>query len=380
MIRTFLNGFFSEINTIPAILRNQHYPSLDGLRGVAILLVIFAHLQLSTNFLYSAIFSGPLGVLIFFVLSGFLITTLCIREKVTTGTISLKNFYVRRVLRILPVAYLYLVVICVLNQVFNLKIHYISLLGSMLFLQDFTSYFRKYYSSWYTGHYWSLSVEEQFYLLVPFILKKQFKLYLFLILFIIFAIPAIMVLQYFYPVFNSGALYAFTHFLIKFQAIAVGCFCSICMFKYADVKSVFAKYKLMGNVAAILIIFSIGYNDLLDLQNVFSGLIVSLLTGYIIITNITTLSDFVYKFLNWKALKIIGILSYSIYIWQELFTARENMLPGLVNVFPYNVLWIAIVSSLSYYIYESYFLRLKKKFYSVKKVTSKAEVSTTATT
>src|SRR4051812_3227202 len=106
-----LNNFFSDIEVTPPVLQNSYYPSLDGLRGIAILLVVVSHFNLISIPYYDVIFNGKLGVLIFFVLSGFLITTLCIKEKVATKTISLKNFYIRRALRIFPVAYLFLLVL-----------------------------------------------------------------------------------------------------------------------------------------------------------------------------------------------------------------------------------------------------------------------------
>ena len=78
-------------------------PSLDGFQGVAILLVAWEHAYGQSL----APLTGTCGVYIFFVLSGFLIITLLLTEKVKTGKISLRNFYIRRELRILPVAYLY---------------------------------------------------------------------------------------------------------------------------------------------------------------------------------------------------------------------------------------------------------------------------------
>ena len=169
--------------------------------------------------MYLTIFNGSLGVIIFFVLSGFLITTLCIKEKVITKDISLKNFYIRRLLRIFPVAYLFIIVIIILNYVFNLKISYINIIGTALYLMNFSSYFRKYHHTYFTGHFWSLSVEEQFYLFFPFILKKKFKIYLLLILIIVFVIPVIICLQYTYVSLNNKVLYALTHYLIKINTM-----------------------------------------------------------------------------------------------------------------------------------------------------------------
>ena len=363
-----VKSFFEEIKSTPSILQNSYYPSLNGLRGVAIILVVFAHLGLNSGDLYGTIFNGELGVLIFFVLSGFLITTLCIREKLGSGDISLKMFYIRRALRIFPVAYLYLLVIVILNAIFKLDIHFINILGSALYITDFSSYFRKHYFSWHTGHYWSLSVEEQFYLLVPFVLKKQFQLYLLLLLFMVFILPVIIVLQNFYPALNGIVLYTLTHFLIKFQAIAVGCLFSVLMFKYPISKNLSVYFKVISNLTAFFIIIIIRYDNFFSVQSVFSSLLIAFLIGYIIITNLIQTNDFIFKLLNAKWLTTIGVLSYSIYIWQQVFTSNDKRLPYFMVTAPYNILCIIAVSCLSYYFYESFFLRLKTKFNTLKTI------------
>ena len=363
-----LSGFLKEIKAIPPILETSHFPSLDGLRGIAILMVVFYHLNLSSNPYYTIILNGKLGVLIFFVLSGFLITTLCIKEKVTTNDISLKGFYIRRALRIFPVAYLYIFVVIVLNYIFKLNISYVSILAAAFYLMNLSSIFRKYFFSWETGHFWSLSVEEQFYLIVPVILKKNFKVYLLVILFIVFVLPVFLCLQYLFPVLNNNmVLYVFTHYLIKFQAIAVGCLLSVLTFKYSLNYSISVSTKIATNIVALFLIVYIQYDDFLSITNVFSGLIISFLIGYIIITNITYQKDFIFKILNARLLKIIGVLSYSIYIWQQIFTSENKNLPHLMITYPYNLIGIIAVSCLSYYFYESFFLKLKSRYSKIQK-------------
>ena len=329
-------------------------------------MVVFFHLNLTSVFFYHIVFNGELGVLIFFVLSGFLITTLCIKEKVITNNISLKNFYIRRALRIFPVAYLFILVLIVLNIVYKLHINYINILGAALYLMNFSSYFRKYNFAFQTAHYWSLSVEEQFYLIVPFILKKNFTVYLIIILCVVFVLPLLITLQYFYIFLNNWVFTAFTHYLVKFQAIAVGCLFSVLTFKY-PFNNINIKTKVVANILAIGIILYIQYDNFFSLKSVFSSLLISLLVGYIIITNIIPGKDFIFKILNAGFLKTIGTLSYSIYIWQQLFTFYDKRLPVVMVTFPFNIVSLIIVSCLSYYFYESFFLRLKSKFSKIKK-------------
>src|ERR1700722_17498771 len=87
----------AETPTIPPARHSSHIPGLDGLRGVAVLLVFLSHSQLGVPGRF-----GPFGVTIFFFLSGYLITTLLQKEYDRAGTISLRDFYLRRVLRIVP--------------------------------------------------------------------------------------------------------------------------------------------------------------------------------------------------------------------------------------------------------------------------------------
>jgi peptidoglycan/LPS O-acetylase OafA/YrhL len=131
-----------ELKEIPESLKPSYFPTLNGIRGIAIVLVIMSHLRLSIQPWYYVWFNGDLGVNFFFVLSGFLITTLCLKEKILTGDLSLKNFYLRRILRIFPLAYFYLLVILILNYWLNLKIPAFQFLGAAFFILSL-SYFRK---------------------------------------------------------------------------------------------------------------------------------------------------------------------------------------------------------------------------------------------
>jgi peptidoglycan/LPS O-acetylase OafA/YrhL len=144
----------------------RHIPSLDGMRACAALLVFVYHTDLFPGYV-----SGSLGVTIFFFLSGFLITTLLRVEYESTGTISLRDFYLRRAYRILPPMYLVLILVCippigrlgpettpgaVLAEIANLTNYYVIFGGDHL-IPD-------------TGPMWSLAVEQHFYMVFPLLL------------------------------------------------------------------------------------------------------------------------------------------------------------------------------------------------------------------
>lgn len=358
---------FKEIKSIPPLLDHQHYASLNGFRAVSIILVVFSHLLvLYTSWGNDLAVIGPLGVNIFFVISGFLITTLCIKEKLKYNSLSLSNFYIRRILRIVPVAYLYVLFIFIINIICNLNISSINFVGAVLFLTNI-SYFGHLKFDWDLAHFWSLAVEEQFYLLLPFFIKTNIKYYTIVIIMLVFGVPALMYLQTILPFLRMDIITAFLRYAVKFQAIGVGCLFSIFLFNgYLN----FGKYKFATTLFCILFITVLRYHANLivfgqirqsfDIPGCLSNLAVSILTGFLVINNISSQNNIVYKFLNWKVMNFIGILSYSIYVWQQVFTSNDPRFP--LSKFPVNLAFLILVPVLSYFFYERLFLDLKKRF------------------
>ncbi len=150
-------------------MRN-YVPSLNGLRAISIFIVFFHHLNAAGTFgafhapsFLSFLFDGNFGVNVFFVISGFLITTLLIAEEQKNGTISLKNFYIRRIFRIFPAYYFVLFVYFLLQGASVLYFTRESWLSSIFYYKYLVR------GDAETGHFWSLSVEEHFYLVWPLI-------------------------------------------------------------------------------------------------------------------------------------------------------------------------------------------------------------------
>ena len=139
-------------------------PELDGIRGVAILLVLAQHINLPSSAL-----AGMIGVNLFFVLSGYLITTLLLTEREATGRISLRRFYERRVRRLLPALVAVLIATGVLMAVMGrLGDYWGQAAVSMFYVSDIAKAIG--YDLGYVGHTWTLALEEQFYLLWPAVL------------------------------------------------------------------------------------------------------------------------------------------------------------------------------------------------------------------
>ena len=144
--------------------------SLDGLRAVSIILVMISHLIGVRGFLVpeaaGRVFElGELGVRVFFVISGFLITSILLRELAEHNSVDLVRFYFRRTLRIFPPYYLFVLVLAIVQAIGLITLNP----GDLSHALSYSSNYHP-QRSWFVGHTWSLAVEEQFYILWPAIL------------------------------------------------------------------------------------------------------------------------------------------------------------------------------------------------------------------
>ncbi len=297
---------------------------------------------------------GQIGVNIFFVISGFLITGLLLKEKSATGSISLSRFYARRFLRIVPVAYLYLGVLIVLNAVFLLHITPLSFLTGFLYLKNLEFLHAQ---EWQTGHLWSLAVEEQFYLIFPFILKYNYKLYLRIVIVLLLFLPILNGYGHHHPD-NIPAVLLQNLFGRGTAYILWGSLCAILLFKGMIPQAWLVRYKSLGIVALICALV-IGFRgpgyypgkEVLELYLFGPCACVMLLLSM-------QPGTFLFSFLNHPWVRKIGVLSYSLYVWQQLFTAEQPWGGPLWL----NLLAMCAIAWLSYHFYEKRFLRLKERF------------------
>jgi peptidoglycan/LPS O-acetylase OafA/YrhL len=177
-------------------------------------------------------------------------------------------------------------------------------------------------------------------------------------------LPLICTAQNYWAAANVGLYYVFTHVLIKFQCISVGCFASLICFKYPGIIPRISRYKLVLNILALALIFCLGFNFFYTLTAVYVNLVVSLLIAYIILTNITPSADPVFNLLNFGPLTYIGVLSYSIYMWQQIFTMHQPWLGRFKesDSILLNLLALSIIAYVSYNYYERPFLTLKQRY------------------
>ncbi|MBN8696192.1 MAG: acyltransferase [Bacteroidetes bacterium] len=372
------------------------FPNLDGLRFVAFFLVFVNHAvnnlgYKSTNpkvelFRYKYLLNGDLGVSFFFVLSGFLITYLLLTEKEQFAKISIRNFYIRRALRIIPLYYLiillslYLVPWIVQGESIPLKASTQKL--DPLFYYLFAGNFDFFYngiSNVVIGVLWSVSVEEQFYLLAPFIVaflpsKHLWKFFVFVI------ISALC-----YRLFLSGG----KGVLIKFHTLscmadlAMGALIAI-LFKN---ETFLNKFKGMSR-KYIVLIYAVGMTLFLFRFNIgmidtgkiifqsFIPFLFTLFFAFIIAEQNFAERSF-YKIGRWKWLSFLGRYTYGMYCYHMILFAVCMTIASKIGVdvlhpdkyyliiMSFSILILTIIASiLSYHFIEEKFLRLKDRFIS----------------
>ncbi|MGN6177784.1 MAG: acyltransferase family protein [Mucilaginibacter sp.] len=365
-MKKLFQKLFSPITTVPEVLQTGYYPGLNGLRGISILIVLLAHFGINKYlYQYGLLIDSNTGVHIFFVISGFLITTLLLKEKLRNGSISLKYFYFRRVLRILPVAYLFLLVLVVLNIIFHLHITLPDFIQTACFAKNFPVN-----SSHYTAHFWSLAVEEQFYLVFPFLLAFSIDLYFFIALTIVTAIPLGCMLGYYCPsIFSSFILvqlcmYAFWKGPV---IILMGSVFSILMFKnLITMKQRSVNYWLGVILLPVAII--IRTPTFLCYAKYLSEYLSAILIAFAIMFALQP-GTLLYNVLSNNLMVWIGMLSYSLYIWQQLFIGANAWQPWMRSLRGYP-LWQLIAIKLvavfgiaiCSYAFEKQFLKLKDKY------------------
>lgn len=353
-----------ELNLIPDYLDKTKLPSLDGLRAISIIFVIIHHIYFYEKFWTNDIDLGRIGVHIFFVISGFLITTLLIKEKISNGNINLKSFYIRRAFRILPVLFLFLFTLMLLNKLFSLEISRVSFFTSFFFLGNLGIDTDE---TWYTGHFWSLAIEEQFYLIFPFLLYKlDIKKYCNVLILLILIITVLNSLYWSNsPFFHSSkaieqlAFIVATLFSQGTLAILAGSLCSIFAFNYPNTVKNLLQFKWLS----LLVFFSALFVRIQFPESSFVLLIFDFLIGIVIIINLSKDSYFTIALDNFIMVRI-GILSYSLYVWQQIFTNNQPWMSSFNsadNIF-LNLFFLFVVGFISYEYFEKRFISMRNRF------------------
>jgi peptidoglycan/LPS O-acetylase OafA/YrhL len=361
-----------DVLTAP-IQRPRHIPSLDGLRALSIFLVMAVHTLLrnalykNIPFSYRLAGNGSLGVFIFFVISGYLITTLLLREREKTSTISLKSFYIRRAFRILPPLYLYILFLSVLWLTGHLPgMNRRELITALTFTRNYVPHV----GLWAMEHFWSLCIEEQFYLLWPMLLvfcvvhrkgSEGRRTATRIVLCILIAEPFIRILSYRYlPAFHNMGMFHMQADGLMFGALGA------LQQGHQRFERIYTQATRWPWLLPILLFFVLGTLTI-KFGNYWDLPVGITLNGFLIlmwllwlVRNPTTILG---RVMNQPAIAWIGRLSYSLYIWQTFFLHHLDVEVfghnGWWNTFPTSWLCILAVAVVSYYCVERPALRLR---------------------
>lgn len=294
------------------MVRSGYLPSLDGLRAASILLVLVGHAEISSRS------PGGFGVTVFFFLSGYLITTLLLREQDRYGTISMRQFYLRRVLRLMPPLVLTLAAAMLLSA-FGLargQLDLGTLTSQVLF---YFNYYAQVAAPQFVeglGILWSLSVEEHFYLIWPAIfvalMRNTIRMrHLVLLLAIILAWRYYRVIGWGDP---DWKIYFSTD--TRFDSLLYGCILAIVQQRYPDFDRRFRSGPAMYAILALslgVLLFTLAYRDEMfrsTLRYSLQG--IALMPIFHFAVNCP--DAIVFRPLNWAIIRRIGVWSYTMYL------------------------------------------------------------------
>jgi peptidoglycan/LPS O-acetylase OafA/YrhL len=360
-------------------LERGRVPGLDGLRAVSILLVLLEHSSLTHGFPLSGSAHlgdlGRIGVAMFFVISGFLITMLLGREWERTQTISLTGFYRRRALRILPAYVAFLGVVFIASRLRYINMSSLDWTGVLTYTVNFIKV-----PAWEIGHVWSLSVEEQFYLVWPFlVVVLSPPRALWVVATYLAGAPLIRLVVWAFFRQDLHLIEDLTP--LHMDTIAAGCLLALLAARPAFRGRFLPtpqRATLISIAAAMLIAASTMVGAYISAFDVtFRDTCIALSMAAIVWSVATTATATrIGRLLETRPMVFVGVLSYSLYLWQQLFLNPHNT--HWIAAWPANVVLAIGVALISYFMIESPFLRLKDRSTSNRTAPSTAEAAASA--
>ena len=341
---------------------------LDGVRGVSILLVLLHHTEFITPISFSILSGGFLGVDIFFVLSGFLITSLLVEEFDTTGALSFRRFYMRRILRLLPAVGAVLLFSAAVGAVIGFDRLGLTGWRVLSIVGYFTNWVRAYETPhvWFLTHFWSLAIEEQFYLVWPFVLFGLLRSGMSrrgILLTITALILASVILMA--ALYSSGAtvLRLYTGSDTRAHSLLVGCWFSLALhWGYLKTESwkryqPFALFSIAILFAAVFLVRSGS-----EILYVGGSFIVALCAGILILSLVVSVQNRLTGVFSNPVLLWLGKRSYGLYIWHwPLFYLCASLRRPALAI-PCALILALAAATVSYRFIELPFLKMKEKF------------------
>jgi peptidoglycan/LPS O-acetylase OafA/YrhL len=354
-------------------MKLTYRPEIDGLRAIAVGAVILYHAQI--NILGHQPFKGGfIGVDIFFVISGYLITSIILKELITTESFSLKYFYERRIRRILPALLFVMLVSLPFAWMYLLPNSFVDFSKSILYSLGFSSNFYFHYSGQEYGaesgllkpflHTWSLSVEEQFYILFPIVLLitfKYFRKYLIHILILGFVI-SLGLAEWTSRNYPSTSFY-FLH--TRMWELLAGSILAYFEITQGHRSKNQILNLILPSIGLFLIIFAIIFFKLqFPHPSLYST---PAIIGVCLIIWYSDKDEFITKILSTKLFVGIGLISYSLYLWHyPIFAFSRNS--ELIQHETIKIIIIFItftLSIISYFLIEKPFRKRNYNFFKI---------------
>lgn len=346
----------------------KRMPSLDGLRAIAILLVVFGHafnekeMPGSIRRVLGICFNSSLGVQIFFALSGFLITTLLLKEQDRTSNIDLKAFYRRRFFRILPASYLYLTTVAILSLVGIISVSGHFLWESFAFILNYQILWgEEGHGYWYVAHFWTLCLEQQFYLIWPAILAGlSHRSATRVLCALIILMPILRVVHYFATPGLRGQLGMMFH--TGSDSIFIGSLAAMTIRLSPQLKErirgICWQY-ILGVGIWLFVLSPIVTDHLRGSWNLSIGRTINGGAAALLLLWLVEYPTSLFgRILNTKPFVYVGTISYGLYLWQQVFLADSNIrsyrsiVAGVVAAF--------VVAAVSFHFFEKPLLKFAK--------------------
>jgi len=335
----------------------DYLPSLDGMRFLAVILVVFYHGGITI----------PIadGVTFFFVLSGFLFAWLLDREYASTGTIQLKKFYIRRIIRIFPAFYCAIALTIVGKLALGNQVDYEHAVWSGLFAGNYFNALNDHPASGF-AHFWSLAVEEQFYLIWPitFLLLARLGRRVLIGALCLSIVVVCSWRSWLYLVEGSGSAYVYNAFECRFDSLAIGCLCGM-LIRSPWFRGGIRRLCRVGIEPCFVMLILCFSTQIPENWHYSLGMTVDSFLLALLILQFIQLGDHaLWKWLNRPQLRFLGTLSYSAYLlhsWGLAIGSKLTFVPLIGQIL------IALVATMmlayvQYRLVERPALALRKRF------------------
>lgn len=331
-------------------------PAIDGLRAIAVLAVMVAHLD------SRLLPGGWLGVDVFFVISGYLITTLLLRERATTGRLDLPGFWLARARRLLPALFVMLAGVLVAARLIGLPARLGAVSGDALstilyvanwrMLISDEAYFATLVSPSPLRHAWSLAVEEQFYILFPLLLLVMLRFVrrrvpLAAALAVLAAASAALMALLYTPGLEPSRVYYGTD--TRAFELLIGAIAAVLVLRGRNEPAPIAQFtdraaRVVAPIGLLGVLAAFWWaSETLDV--VFRGglLLFAIATAAVVVAAASWQPSLLQRGLSWEPLRRIGLISYGLYLWHWPVIVYLNQV--MIDASPMVRIWCQVVAS-----------------------------------